>query len=138
MSFNSTTDEPRQKEKKKKIVNINIEVNNGPKNCVRTSGACENVFHERGIKGGVKTLLQASKLAYFDPNMESEKFSEQYPEVLRQLKLLYGKKIMDFEKKYKFDEFWGQTLKTSDFDAKPMVLLLVCPSQTRRSCFPLS
>jgi hypothetical protein len=57
--------------------------------------------------------------------MESERFSEQYPEILRQLKMLYGKKMIDFEKRYKFDEFWGQTLKGSDFDAKPMVLLLV-------------
>lgn len=56
--------------------------------------------------------------------MEAEKFSENYPEILRQLKGLYGSKMLEFEKRYKFDEFFGQQLKASDFDAKPMVLLL--------------
>lgn len=57
--------------------------------------------------------------------MEASKFSENYPEILRQLKLLYGTKMLEFEKRYKFDEFFGQQLKASDFEAKPMVLLLV-------------
>lgn len=57
--------------------------------------------------------------------MEASKFSENYPEILRQLKQLYGSKMLEFEKRYKFDEFFGQQLKASDFDSKPMVLLLV-------------
>jgi len=57
-------------------------------------------------------------------NMQTSEFAENYLEILRRLKDLYGKKIYEVEKRYKFDEFHAPTLRGSDFDAKPMVLLL--------------
>lgn len=56
--------------------------------------------------------------------MYSTDFSENYPQILSRLKELYGKKIFEIEKRYKFDEFHAPALRGSDFDAKPMVLLL--------------
>jgi hypothetical protein len=51
-------------------------------------------------------------------------FSENYPEILRNLKLLYGKKLLEIEQRYMFDDFYGESLRRSDFEAKPMVMLL--------------
>jgi len=56
--------------------------------------------------------------------MQTSDFADNYQEILRRLKELYGKKIYEVEKRYKFDEFHAPTLRGSDFDAKPMVLLL--------------
>jgi GTPase SAR1 family protein len=56
--------------------------------------------------------------------MYSTEFSENYPDILRQLKSMYAQKILEAEKRYKFDEFHYPALRGSDFDAKPMVLLL--------------
>jgi len=56
--------------------------------------------------------------------MEGAKFADNYQEVLRSLKQIYGQRILEAEKRYLFDQFHGQPLRASDFDAKPMVLLL--------------
>jgi len=56
--------------------------------------------------------------------MYSTEFSENYPDILRQLKSLYAQKILEAEKRFKYDEFHQPNLRGSDFDAKPMVLLL--------------
>jgi GTPase SAR1 family protein len=56
--------------------------------------------------------------------MYSTEFSENYPDILRQLKAIYSSKILEVEKRYIFDEFHAPALRGSDFDAKPMVLLL--------------
>ena len=56
--------------------------------------------------------------------MDLSQFSENYPEILKQLKLLYAKKILEVERRYKFEEFHGETLRRSDFEAKPMIMLL--------------
>jgi GTPase SAR1 family protein len=47
-----------------------------------------------------------------------------YPQVVEGLKKLYREKIKPVELRYKFDELHSPTLRDSDFDAKPMVLLL--------------
>lgn len=47
-----------------------------------------------------------------------------YPTVISGLKKLYATKIKPVEEKYKFDMFHSPLLRESDFDAKPMVLLL--------------
>lgn len=47
-----------------------------------------------------------------------------FPSVVRGLKELYHTKIQPAEERYKFDEFYSTQLRDSDFDAKPMVLLL--------------
>ena len=49
---------------------------------------------------------------------------ELYPEVIAGLKAVYKNKLRPAEQLYKFDEFHSPLLKDSDFDAKPMVLLL--------------
>jgi hypothetical protein len=53
--------------------------------------------------------------------MYSTEFSENYPDILRQLKAIYSSKILEIEKRYIFDEFHAPALRGSDFDAKPMV-----------------
>lgn len=50
--------------------------------------------------------------------------SPTYPSVIAGLKKLYAQKIRPMEEKYKFDNFHSPLLRDSDFDAKPMVLLL--------------
>lgn len=50
--------------------------------------------------------------------------SPTYPSVIAGLKKLYATKIRPVEEKYKFDNFHSPLLRDSDFDAKPMVLLL--------------
>eukprot|EP01127_Copromyxa_protea_P007421 TRINITY_DN1731_c0_g1_i3.p1 TRINITY_DN1731_c0_g1~~TRINITY_DN1731_c0_g1_i3.p1 ORF type:complete len:507 (-),score=129.14 TRINITY_DN1731_c0_g1_i3:43-1563(-) len=55
---------------------------------------------------------------------EASEFTDNYHDVVKNLKLLYRNKIYEVEKKYRFDEFHGQALRASDIDAKPMVLLL--------------
>ena len=50
--------------------------------------------------------------------------SPTYPTVIAGLKKLYATKIRPVEEKYKFDMFHSPLLRESDFDAKPMVLLL--------------
>ena len=45
-------------------------------------------------------------------------------EVIESLKHLYMDKILPVEKQYLFGEFHSPLLTPSDFDAKPMVLLL--------------
>lgn len=50
--------------------------------------------------------------------------SPTYPTVIAGLKKLYAQKIRPVEEKYKFDMFHSPLLRESDFDAKPMVLLL--------------
>jgi GTPase SAR1 family protein len=50
--------------------------------------------------------------------------SPTYPSVISGLKKLYATKIRPVEEKYKFDMFHSPLLRDSDFDAKPMVLLL--------------
>lgn len=57
-------------------------------------------------------------------DLETSSFSDNYPVVLKALKTIYGKKMLEIEKKYLFDEYWMQALRSSDIDAKPMVLLL--------------
>lgn len=48
--------------------------------------------------------------------MEATSFSQNYPRVLSALKAIYGKKMLEIEQKYRFDEFWQQTLRGSDID----------------------
>lgn len=50
--------------------------------------------------------------------------AEVYPSVIEGLKKIYATKIKPLEQLYQFDEFYSPLLKDSDFDAKPMVLLL--------------
>eukprot|EP01088_Endostelium_zonatum_P005402 TRINITY_DN1701_c0_g1_i1.p1 TRINITY_DN1701_c0_g1~~TRINITY_DN1701_c0_g1_i1.p1 ORF type:complete len:526 (-),score=129.83 TRINITY_DN1701_c0_g1_i1:34-1611(-) len=47
-----------------------------------------------------------------------------YPSVIKGLKDLYRTKIKPVEEKFKFEDFHSPMLKDSDFDAKPMVLLV--------------
>jgi len=63
-------------------------------------------------------------MANTNRDFETSAFSDNYPVVLRSLKAIYGKKMLEIEKKYRFDEYWQQALRASDIDAKPMVLLL--------------
>jgi len=56
--------------------------------------------------------------------MEASNFSDNYSEILKQLKVIYSSKLLEAEKRFKFDEFHSQCLRVSDFDAQPMVLLL--------------
>lgn len=56
--------------------------------------------------------------------MEATKFSENYPEVLKNLKLIYAQKMLEVEQRFLFSEFHGSQLRKSDFEAKPMVMLL--------------
>jgi EH domain-containing protein 1 len=44
--------------------------------------------------------------------------------VMDKLKLLYFEKIRPLEEAFSFGEFYSPSLKPSDFDAKPMILLL--------------
>lgn len=44
--------------------------------------------------------------------------------VMDRLKSLYFEKVLPLEEAYNFGEFYSPTMKPSDFDAKPMVLLL--------------
>ncbi|KAL6077662.1 EH domain-containing protein 4 [Balamuthia mandrillaris] len=62
----------------------------------------------------------------------SENFSSQltadpanlFPEVVEGLKQLYTDMVKPVEQRYKFDEFHSPSLRDSDFEARPMVLLL--------------
>jgi hypothetical protein len=56
--------------------------------------------------------------------METSKFSDNYPEVLRNLKAIYGQKMLEVEQRFLFSEFHGNQLRKSDFEANPMVMLL--------------
>jgi EH domain-containing protein 1 len=47
-----------------------------------------------------------------------------YPQVVAGLKKIYKEKILPVEMKYKFDEFHSPFLRDTDFEAKPLVLLL--------------
>lgn len=60
------------------------------------------------------------------PEVDSSLLEKQptYPSVIAGLKQLYKDKIKPLEEKYKFDAFHSPLLRDSDFDAKPMVLLL--------------
>jgi len=49
---------------------------------------------------------------------------EVYPTVIEGLKRIYASKIKPLEKEYDFDKFHSPLLRDSDFDAKPMVLLI--------------
>jgi len=51
------------------------------------------------------------------------KFADNHSEVLSNLKRIYGEKILEAERRYMFEQFNGNTLRGSDFDAKPVVLL---------------
>ena len=44
--------------------------------------------------------------------------------VVEQLKVMYKQKILPLEKDYKFEDFHSPGLTDTDFDAKPMVLLI--------------
>lgn len=48
--------------------------------------------------------------------LEASEFSDNYHDVVKNLKLLYRNKIYEIEKKYRFDEFHGQALRASDID----------------------
>jgi GTPase SAR1 family protein len=56
--------------------------------------------------------------------MISTDFSDNYNHNLKQLKELYNTKLLEIEKRYLFDRFHSDFLRASDFDAKPMVLLI--------------
>eukprot|EP01127_Copromyxa_protea_P005710 TRINITY_DN15575_c0_g1_i1.p1 TRINITY_DN15575_c0_g1~~TRINITY_DN15575_c0_g1_i1.p1 ORF type:complete len:531 (-),score=136.09 TRINITY_DN15575_c0_g1_i1:122-1678(-) len=56
--------------------------------------------------------------------MEASKFSENYPEILKSLKAIYAAKMLEVEQRFLFSEFHGSQLRKSDFEAKPMVMLL--------------
>lgn len=47
-----------------------------------------------------------------------------YPTVLEGIKKIYANKIKPLEQMYQYDIFHSPVLRDSDFDAKPMVLLL--------------
>jgi GTPase SAR1 family protein len=47
-----------------------------------------------------------------------------YPQVVAGLKKIYKEKILPVETKYKFDEFHSPFLRDTDFEAKPLVLLI--------------
>ena len=44
--------------------------------------------------------------------------------VVEQLKVMYKQKILPLEKDYKFEDFHSPGMTDTDFDAKPMVLLI--------------
>lgn len=48
--------------------------------------------------------------------LEATEFSDNYHDVVKNLKLIYRNKIYEIEKKYRFDEFHGQALRASDID----------------------
>ena len=50
--------------------------------------------------------------------------AEIYPTVLEGIKKIYASKVKPLEALYNFDVFHTPLLRDSDFDAKPMVLLL--------------
>eukprot|EP01125_Pyxidicula_operculata_P001059 TRINITY_DN1093_c2_g2_i1.p1 TRINITY_DN1093_c2_g2~~TRINITY_DN1093_c2_g2_i1.p1 ORF type:complete len:510 (+),score=122.22 TRINITY_DN1093_c2_g2_i1:294-1823(+) len=54
----------------------------------------------------------------------TSQFADNYPEILKQLKFLYGSKVLEVEKRYLFEEFHAAPLRGADIDAKPMVMLL--------------
>ena len=47
-----------------------------------------------------------------------------YPETIEGIKRIYASKVRPLEVMYQFEDFYSPILKDSDFDAKPMVLLL--------------
>ena len=44
--------------------------------------------------------------------------------MVEQLKVMYKQKILPLEKDYKFEDFHSPGMTDTDFDAKPMVLLI--------------
>lgn len=62
------------------------------------------------------TRRKLDKIPDGEPNL--------YPQVVAGLKKIYKEKIYPLEAKYKFDEFHSPFLRDTDFEAKPMVLLL--------------
>ena len=50
--------------------------------------------------------------------------SQDLSPVVEQLKVMYKQKILPLEKDYKFEDFHSPGLTDTDFDAKPMVLLI--------------
>jgi EH domain-containing protein 1 len=55
---------------------------------------------------------------------QETKDPEAYPSVLDGIKKIYSSKVKPLEQLYGFDIFHTPLLRDSDFDAKPMVLLL--------------
>eukprot|EP01130_Rhizamoeba_saxonica_P002915 TRINITY_DN1283_c0_g3_i1.p1 TRINITY_DN1283_c0_g3~~TRINITY_DN1283_c0_g3_i1.p1 ORF type:complete len:514 (-),score=123.05 TRINITY_DN1283_c0_g3_i1:31-1572(-) len=49
---------------------------------------------------------------------------ENYIEIVEGLKQIYHRKMLEVEQRYNFDLFYSPFLRSSDFEAKPMVLLL--------------
>jgi len=81
---------------------------------------CCSTFHETGesmaMEGERPARKRLDKIPEGEPNL--------FPQVVEGLKKIYQQKILPVELKYKFDEFHSPTLRSTDFDAKPMVLLL--------------
>jgi len=81
---------------------------------------CCSTSHETGestaMEGERPARKRLDKIPEGEPNL--------FPQVVEGLKKIYQQKILPVELKYKFDEFHSPTLRSTDFDAKPMVLLL--------------
>lgn len=65
---------------------------------------------------------------------EADQPTEVYHSVVDGLKKIYDSKIKPLEELYQFDMFHSPTLNASDFDAKPMVLLLGQYSTGKAAC----
>jgi hypothetical protein len=55
--------------------------------------------------------------------LEASEFSDNYHDVIKNLKLIY-RKVFEVEKKYRFDEFHGQALRASDIDGMVRQVIL--------------
>ena len=78
----------------------------------------------------MKKLRKSSSLGGLDPkkmfkNLRKEKESQTaYENVIEGLKNIYKSKLLPLEQAYKFHEFHSPPLDDSDFESKPMVLLV--------------
>lgn len=63
-------------------------------------------------------------ISWFNKNDDRKREPEVYASVADGLKSLYTKKLLPLEEFYKFHDFHSPPLTDSDFDAKPMVLLI--------------
>lgn len=78
----------------------------------------------------MKKLRKSPSLGGLDPkkmfkHLRKEKESQQaYENVIEGLKNIYKSKLLPLEQAYKFHEFHSPPLDDSDFESKPMVLLV--------------
>ena len=75
-------------------------------------------------EGNETALFEQLKEKYADQADAKEAVEEDYQNVVEGLKRIYRTKIRPLEEAYKFEAFFSPYMEDSDFESKPMVLLL--------------